>query len=176
VERYITEIGTQTDTLRTETEEQNRNITDGTLAASYNPTETNVLPKPKPPVPTFDFAPLKNALARVRESARNYAAALSAPGVADYALPPERLQALDALLIGTERAMLRSEGLPRRPWYRHQIYAPGFYTGYGVKTLPGVREAIEQRDWKEANAEITLVADTLTQLAAQIDRATAAAK
>jgi N-acetylated-alpha-linked acidic dipeptidase len=176
VERYITEIGTQTDTLRTETEEENRNIADGTLAASFDPTQTNVLPKPKSPVPILDFTPLKNALTKLRESARAYAAAIGAPGAADYALAPERLQALDTLLIGTERAMLRDEGLPRRPWYRHQIYAPGFYTGYGVKTLPGVREAIEQRDWKEAGTEITLVADTLAQLAAQIDRATNAAK
>jgi N-acetylated-alpha-linked acidic dipeptidase len=175
VERYITDIGTQTDTMRTETEEQNHDLADGTLAAAADPTQVNILPKPKSPVPAIDLTPLKTALAKVRESARNYTAALSTPGVADYALPPERLQAIDALLIGTERAMLRPEGLPRRPWYRHQIYAPGFYTGYGVKTLPGVREAIEQRDWKEANAEIALVTDTLTQLSSQIDRATAAA-
>ena len=58
----------------------------------------------------------------------------------------------------TERALTRKEGLPRRPWYRHQIYAPGFYTGYGVKTLPGVREALEQRQWKEAEEQVGVVA------------------
>ena len=68
--------------------------------------------------------------------------------------------------------MTREQGLPRRSWFKHQIYAPGFYTGYGVKTLPGVREAIEQRNWKEASDEVTIVAETLDHLAAEIDRAT----
>lgn len=72
--------------------------------------------------------------------------------------------------------MTRGEGLPRRPWFKHQIYAPGFYTGYGVKTLPGVREAIEQRNWAEATAEISKVAQTIEQVAAEIDRATSLAK
>ena len=76
----------------------------------------------------------------------------------------------------TERAMLREAGLPRRPWFKHQIYAPGFYTGYGVKTLPAIREAIEQRNWPEAEQQINLVAETITQIAAAIDRATAQMK
>ena len=61
--------------------------------------------------------------------------------------------------------------MPRRDWFTHQIYAPGFYTGYGVKTLPGVREAIEQRDWKEAGEQILIVAATLERFAAEIDKA-----
>jgi N-acetylated-alpha-linked acidic dipeptidase len=72
----------------------------------------------------------------------------------------------------TERAMTREQGLPRRPWFKHQIYAPGFYTGYGVKTLPGVREAIEQKNWTEAATEITNIAATLAEVSAEIDRAT----
>jgi N-acetylated-alpha-linked acidic dipeptidase len=68
--------------------------------------------------------------------------------------------------------MTRNTGLPRRPWFKHQIYAPGFYTGYGVKTLPGVREAIEQRDWKETAEQIELVAATLVRVAENIDQAT----
>ncbi len=76
----------------------------------------------------------------------------------------------------TERAMLNAGGLPRRPWFKHQIYAPGFYTGYGVKTLPAVREAIEQRNWQEAAAQISVVARTLNNVAAEIDRAAALVK
>jgi len=76
----------------------------------------------------------------------------------------------------TERAMVREQGLPRRPWFKHQIYAPGFYTGYGVKTLPAIREAIEQRNWTEAEQQIGLVSDTINQIAAAIDRATAQLK
>ena len=60
-----------------------------------------------------------------------------------------------------EQSLTRSEGLPRRPWFRHQIYAPGFYTGYGVKTLPGVREAIEQKNWTEGNQQIEIEAKVI---------------
>ena len=62
-------------------------------------------------------------------------------------------------------------GLPRRAWYRHLIYAPGFYTGYGVKTLPGVREAIEQKHWQEADEQIDVVSKTLGAAAEMINRA-----
>ena len=75
--------------------------------------------------------------------------------------------------MATERALVAGDGLPRRPWYRHQIYAPGFYTGYGVKTLPAVREALEQRNWREATDEIPLVASTIEAFAREIDKATA---
>ncbi|HYT82595.1 MAG TPA: transferrin receptor-like dimerization domain-containing protein, partial [Gemmatimonadales bacterium] len=78
--------------------------------------------------------------------------------------------ALNAALLQTERALTSRDGLPRRPWYRHQIYAPGFYTGYGVKTLPGVREAIEQRHWKEADEQITRLAQTLAAETDAINR------
>jgi len=75
-------------------------------------------------------------------------------------------------LMNSERSMLSSDGLPRRGWFKHQIYAPGFYTGYGVKTLPAVREAIEQRDWREATEQIAVVARTIENAAEAIDRAT----
>jgi N-acetylated-alpha-linked acidic dipeptidase len=75
-----------------------------------------------------------------------------------------------------EQALTRTEGLPRRPWFRHQIYAPGFYTGYGVKTVPGVREAIEQKEWSEANEQIVIVAKVLEGYAAEVDRAAAMAR
>ena len=67
--------------------------------------------------------------------------------------------------------MTDDAGLPRRSWFRHQIYAPGFYTGYGVKTLPGVREAIEQRDWRETDTQMARLAATLGKVAGEIDRA-----
>ena len=73
----------------------------------------------------------------------------------------------------SERALTRPEGLPRRSWYVHQIYAPGFYTGYGVKTLPAVREALEQRNWQEATAQIPNVAATIEAFAREVDKATA---
>jgi N-acetylated-alpha-linked acidic dipeptidase len=69
-----------------------------------------------------------------------------------------------------EQQLLSDNGLPRRPWYRHVIYAPGFYTGYGVKTLPGIREAVEQRNWREAQEQIGIAAKVLEKFAAYLGR------
>ena len=78
---------------------------------------------------------------------------------------------LNQLLYQAEQRLLSKNGLPRRPWYMHTVYAPGFYTGYGVKTLPGVREAIEQRNWTEAQEQIEIIASALRDYAGQIDAA-----
>ena len=78
---------------------------------------------------------------------------------------------VNSLLRQVEQVFTSRDGLPRRPWYRHLIYAPGFYTGYGVKTMPGVREAIEQGYWPEAEREIGRIAERLNAAAALIDQA-----
>ena len=95
------------------------------------------------------------------------------------ALAHSSLQAVNEKLIQTERALTTPEGLPRRPWYRHEIYAPGFYTGYGVKTIPAVREAIEQKQWQEADQGINVVGKVFEEegrviesAAAELERAT----
>ena len=85
-------------------------------------------------------------------------------------------EALNDILLHVERVMTRAEGLPRRSWFRHHIYAPGFYTGYGVKTLPGVREAIEQRDWDETAEQVEIVGGILQNVVAEIERATEVVK
>jgi len=79
-------------------------------------------------------------------------------------LSDSELEAINKQLMHSELALTDASGLPRRPWYKHQIYAPGFYTGYGVKTLPGVREAIEQKEWPEAQEQIKKLAQTLNNL------------
>jgi N-acetylated-alpha-linked acidic dipeptidase len=170
---YVREVGKLADDMRDETKEKNRRIADKTFVAVFDPTETHVTPAPDAPVPYLNFAPLQNALARLQESAHKYDAAAR---VADRKITLQAQRALDEALMQTERAMVREAGLPRRPWFKHQIYAPGFYTGYGVKTLPAIREAIEQRNWTEAEQQINLVAETITQIAAAIDRATAQMK
>jgi N-acetylated-alpha-linked acidic dipeptidase len=78
---------------------------------------------------------------------------------------------LNDLLYKAERSLLDPNGLPRRPWYKHEIYAPGYYTGYGVKTLPGIREAIEQRNWKEAQQSTEIVAKTINVYSQQVQQA-----
>ncbi|HEX8734252.1 MAG TPA: M28 family metallopeptidase [Pyrinomonadaceae bacterium] len=171
VSNYVREVTTLADNLREETKMTNRMISEGMIAVVQDPTETFVAPKPKADVPFLNFAPLQNALARLQESAKNYQTASK-----NKQLPPAARKTLGEILYRTERALTRNEGLPRRAWFRHQIYAPGFYTGYGVKTLPAVREAIEQRDWKEASEQIEIVARTIENFAAEIDKATALLK
>lgn len=170
--RYVREVTRLADDTREEIAEKNRRVGDKTFEAVADPTETFVVPKSEAPAPHLNFAPLQNALARVEESTRLYHTALGGPRWQESARTRERQKSLDEVLRGVEQAMTRGEGLPRRPWFKHQIYAPGFYTGYGVKTMPGVREAIEQHDWKEADEQIIVVANTLARLAAEIDRAT----
>jgi N-acetylated-alpha-linked acidic dipeptidase len=167
ISTYIREVTTLADNLREETRMTNRMISEGMIAVVQDPTETFVAPKPKPEVPFLNFAPMQNALAKLQESAKNYQTASK-----NKQLSPVAQKSLGEILYRTERALTRGEGLPRRSWFKHQIYAPGFYTGYGVKTLPAVREAIEQRDWKEASEQIEIVARTIENFAAEIDKAT----
>jgi N-acetylated-alpha-linked acidic dipeptidase len=172
VGRYVREVKALEDSTRAATDERNRMIADGTYAAVADPTRPFVVPPVQDVVPHLNFAPLENALDRVQTSA----AAFDRAARERRGLSTEQRAALDRLLMGLERALTRPEGLPGRPWFVHQVYAPGFYTGYGVKTLPGVREAIEQRKWKEAEAQIVVLAGVLDGYADQVERATALMK
>ncbi|HEY0546521.1 MAG TPA: transferrin receptor-like dimerization domain-containing protein [Pyrinomonadaceae bacterium] len=171
---YVHELTKLADDTRDEIKETNRRLNDKTFEAVFDPTETYVAPGSETPAPYLNFAPLQNALARLQESVNKYEAAMRDPSVRRRLTSRETQKSLDEALMQIEHAMTRGEGLPRRPWFKHQIYAPGFYTGYGVKTLPGVREAIEQHNWREADEQITIAARIIAQVADQIDRATAA--
>ena len=168
---YADQVVKLADQMRTETDERNKLLDDKIYETFDDPTKTWVAPQRRDPVPYLNFAPLQNAVAALRKSAQAYDSAWSKG--AGPALPAATRAKLDAILMKTERAMGSKEGLPGRPWYRHQIYAPGFYTGYGVKTLPAVREAIEQRQWKDVEGNVEAVARTIEGTAKEIDRATA---
>jgi N-acetylated-alpha-linked acidic dipeptidase len=170
--RYVTEVGKLADDLREETEETNRRLRDRTYEIAADPRQVDIPPSPRPSVPYISLAPLLNAQARVEESARAFDAAWKAR-MAAGPLPADAQKALDAALMSAERSLTRPEGLPRRPWFVHQVYAPGLYTGYGVKTLPAVREALEQREWSQAEEQARVVARVLEGFASHIDRATA---
>lgn len=173
VSGYAREVIKLADDMRDETEETNRRLKDKTLEAVADPKETFVAPKPSDAVPFLNFAPLQNAIAKVQHGARSYDRAMSGLRANGNSISAEKKLALNAILMKMERALTNSAGLPRRSWFVHQIYAPGFYTGYGVKTLPAVREAIEQRNWPEAESQIGVVAQTLERFANEIERATA---
>jgi N-acetylated-alpha-linked acidic dipeptidase len=166
VNRYATEVMRLADTMREETRLMNDQINNGMLLSVQDPTQKYILPKPKAEVPFLNFAPLQNAVAKLNESARRFQKAS-----AGKSLTGSAKKQLDQALINTERTLIRREGLPRRDWFKHHIYAPGFYTGYGVKTLPSIREAIEQRDWKEASEQIEIVSGVIENAADPIDRA-----
>lgn len=169
LDRYVREVARLADDLREDTEEHNRRIRENVFSLAADPRQPYVPPAALSSVPSLDFGPLQVAAQAVRESALRYERALAgAEGRA-----PARSEELDGALFRTERALTRETGLPGRPWFRHQVYAPGFYTGYGVKTLPGVRESIEQRDFVRAGAEIQLLARTLGGLASAIAHAAA---
>ncbi len=123
---------------------------DPTLQLVFNEQE-------QPVAPFLNFAPLQNAIQNLEQQVQNI-------NVKVDSLSPTKIQELNKKFAQAEQQLLAPEGLPKRSWYKHTIYAPGFYTGYGVKTLPGIREAIEQKNWTEAQEQILQVANALNRL------------
>jgi N-acetylated-alpha-linked acidic dipeptidase len=172
VGRYVKDVKKLATDKRDEIAERNRQIDEGVFTATADPRETSVPPAKEEVPPYLNFTSLDNAQDALTRAADRYAKAFTRAQAGDGAgLAKPEARALSATLLQSERALTSAAGLPRRPWYRHQIYAPGFYTGYGVKTLPGVREAIEQKHWQEADEQITVVSKTLGAAADVINRA-----
>ncbi len=165
VSGYVTEVTELAATMRRETERHNELVADGSYVLAADPRKIYVPPPKKTEVPHLNFAPLRNALDKLAESAADCDAAVAAATLSGTAGGEA-----NGLLLKLERAMTRSDGLPGRPWFKHHIYAPGFYTGYGVKTLPAVREAIEARDWQEAERQIEITSAVLLSVANEMDR------
>ena len=160
IELYVSELEELAKTMREETERRNELIESGAYELALDPQDALGPPAKQAPVPHFSFAPLKNALDRLHEAADAYE---------EKSEGAEGSPEINRLLYTSERVLTREEGLEGRPWYKHHVYAPGFYTGYGVKTLPGVREAIEQRQYDKVEPQIALVADVLNAMAYRIE-------
>jgi N-acetylated-alpha-linked acidic dipeptidase len=162
VRRYVVEVQALARARRDQIVEKNRMIDDGVFAATQDPKERLKLPQKEVVPPFLNFAPLENGLAALQRVAEQYnQAAAKAAENGGSALARATLREVNAKLIAVERALTLNEGLPSRPWFKHQIYAPGLYTGYGVKTLPAVRESIEQKQWKIAEEQIAKVGKVL---------------
>ena len=164
--RYVREVEKLARDQRDRTVERNREIDEGLFAAVSDPRWPLLAPLREPPPPFLNFAPLDNGLAAIERAAALYSRALGKATIEGASLG-----GADARLMAVERALTLNDGLPGRPWYRHQIYAPGLYTGYGVKTLPGVRESIEQKQWKRAEEQIVRVGKALEDAGEAIERA-----
>lgn len=162
---YVRELQDLLKQKQDEARERNRQLDDGVFAAVRDPRRPLADPPRQPVPPALNFAPLENASTRLDEAARRLARVRAA---AEPRLDssPQVVAKVNALLIQSERALLDPAGLPKREWYRHLLYAPGFYTGYSVKTMPGVREGLEQKDYAGAEAEAVRVAAALDRLTA----------
>jgi N-acetylated-alpha-linked acidic dipeptidase len=177
VKRYVTDVEKLARDKRDQIVERNRQIDDGVFATVNDPREPLVAPKAEPVPPYLNFAPLDNGLAalqRAAEACNRAVARVSENGGSALAGPA--LRDANARLIAVERALTLPDGLPNREWFKNQIYAPGFYTGYGVKTLPAVRESIEQKQWQLADQQIVRVGKTLENAGAAIEAAAGALK
>ncbi|HXM40397.1 MAG TPA: transferrin receptor-like dimerization domain-containing protein [Bryobacteraceae bacterium] len=168
VKRYVDEVQKLWKTESDEIRERNKEIEEGVFSATADPRKTSVPPPVEIQPPFLNFAPLENGLAALTRGAERYDKA-----VQKVKLDKPGLQPVNEKLLRIERGLTLPDGLPGRPWFEHQIYAPGFYTGYGVKTLPGVREAIEQKHWKEADEQIVRVGKVLEKEGALIEEAAA---
>jgi N-acetylated-alpha-linked acidic dipeptidase len=175
IRRYVEEIERLAQTQRADILERNREIDEGVFTAT-NDSRRPAVPPTKEPVPPFlNLAPLRNGLAVLERSSEQYEKTVGRASEGDGAgLAHAPLTAVNAQLIAVERALILPDGLPGRPWYRNQIYAPGLYTGYGVKTLPGVRESIEQKQWKQAEEQAVRVGKVLENAGEKIQSAAAA--
>ena len=166
IAKYATELMTLADDMREATSLDNKLIKENYYSIANNITEPLLPPLPKSEVPFLNFSSLQNALVILQKSTDSLQSFISNKPLSETAK-----NELNIKLYRAEQQLLTKQGLPRRGWYRHSIYAPGFYTGYGVKTLPGIREAMEQRNWAEAQEQIEITATAINNFSAYLDAA-----
>ncbi|MDQ2721230.1 MAG: M28 family peptidase [Bacteroidota bacterium] len=167
INEYSDELVSLLKNSRESTEIENKIIKSGGYAIGEDPTKKFINPVVKQEVPYLDFSPLQNALQVLKKSVDSLKVVFQNKEKTNNASA-----AFNKSLYQAEQQLLSETGLPRRAWYKHTIYAPGFYTGYGVKTMPGIREAIEQRNWNEAQEQIIIDAKAITKLGDYLKEAT----
>ena len=158
--RYTKELQELRDDRAKEILAKDRAISEGAYVLASDPRDPTTAPAHEAPPPQFNFAPLLNALDSLNAAATHFEKAYGQwerGGDTSAAA----LARVNAALLRSERVLTSMDGLPKRPWYRHLLYAPGYYTGYGVKTMPGAREAIEQGEWNDVDAQIARIAGVL---------------
>jgi N-acetylated-alpha-linked acidic dipeptidase len=172
MQTYVKELKTLSQKMHDDIAERNREIEEGVFNATNDPKKPLVPPVVETIPPYLNFAPLDNAVDVLTRTAADYRKALEhANANGGAVLASASLADVNHLLIESERKLTTPEGLSNRPWFKHQIYAPGFYTGYAAKTMPAVRESIEQKQWKQADDAIVIVGRVLQDEAALISSA-----
>jgi N-acetylated-alpha-linked acidic dipeptidase len=167
IHNYVTEVKKLADTMRAQTKERNTDLADGVYKAAADPKKVSVPPAVEPLPPYFNFAPLDQASDDLTAAAADYEKAFATRAASGSST-------VDAELIKVEHALTDPAGLPNRPWFENMVYAPGFYTGYGVKTLPAVREAIEQKEWAAIDAQIARTSAAIEREVEVLKKATKA--
>jgi len=174
IRRYVDEIEKLAQTQRADIVERNREIDEGVFKATNDPRRPTVPPTMETVPPFLNLAPLRNGLAALERSSQQYEKTLVRATNGDgAALARASRSAVNTQLMAVDRAMTSPDGLPNRPWYRNQIYAPGLYTGYDVKTLPGIRESIERKRWKLAEEQAVRVGRVLENVGEKIQSVSA---
>ncbi len=174
VQTYVKGLQTFATKQQNEIRERNLEIDEGAFTASADPKENYVPPVKEQIPPHLNFAPLQNSADALTRSAEEYKKALAhAAENGGAALASASMAEINRMLIDSERTLTTPEGLPGRAWYKHQIYAPGVYTGYEAKAIPAVREAMEQKQWKQAEQAIGSAAAVLQDEAVLVTAAAA---
>ncbi|MDG1995500.1 MAG: transferrin receptor-like dimerization domain-containing protein, partial [Emcibacteraceae bacterium] len=161
VSEYADEMVTAMQSTRKEVERHNMLVNNGHYKAAANIREAFSEPTLREEVPFINLSPMQNSVDRLNASGAAFDVAYDAMAAGGYDMSKGNVDKLDKLMYQIEAKLTRPEGLPRRPWYRHHVYAPGYYTGYGVKTLPGVREGIEEYKWDETQEQMAKLAEVL---------------
>src|SRR5271163_3346303 len=174
IAKYETELEKLLKDKQDEITERNLELQEGVFTAAADPRKTFVPPPVEAVPPYMNFTPMKNSIETLKKSAERYSKALAQWRAAGSpALAPQSLETLNADLLRISRLFLNEKGLPERPWFKNQIYAPGAYTGYGAKTVAAVHEYMDEKKWKEAEAQIPPVAQVIENVAAGINKAAA---
>ncbi|HTA50891.1 MAG TPA: transferrin receptor-like dimerization domain-containing protein [Verrucomicrobiae bacterium] len=171
ITKYETELEKLLKEKQDEFTERKLELKEGVFTATSDPHKTYIPPPAEIVPPFMNFAPLKNSLELLKKSADDYSKALAKFKSSGATVSPQALDAVNADLLGISRLFLNEKGLPERPWFKNQIYAPGAYTGYGAKPVAAVREYMDEKKWQEADAQIPMVAQVVENIAGGISKA-----
>jgi N-acetylated-alpha-linked acidic dipeptidase len=171
--KYETDLEKLLKDKQDEFTERNLELQEGVFTATSDPHKTYVPPPAEIVPPFMNFAPMKNSIELLKKSADDYSKALAKFKSSGAVISQQSLDAVNADLIGVSRLFLNEKGLPERPWFKNQIYAPGAYTGYGAKPVAAVREYMDEKKWQQAAAQIPMVAHVIENIAGGISKAAA---
>ena len=166
--KYVQDLQKLLKEKQDETTERNLELEEGVFTATADPRKTYVPPPVKPVPPFLNFAPLENGVVSLKRSAERYQAAFAKWQAQATDLPSQTAATLNTDLIEVQRTFLNERGLPERPWFKNQVYAPGAYSGYSARPIAAVREYMDQEKWNEAGDQVPMVGQVLDNVARAI--------